>query len=198
MPGRLYLIHGEAEIAAAFGSAPGELSPRRNVAPGQLIPVLTADGWQQMRWGMIPVGRKNARGRPVMETIVNARSETVFAKSAYQGTRRAVVPASGWYEWTGEKRRKTAWDLSLASGAPIAFAAIWDLWTGPGGISLAQVATLTCEPNEDVAKVHDRMGVILDPADIRRWLADEEVPMTPLGPGLLRIEQAAGIDWSVA
>ena len=43
----------------------------------------------RMRWGMIPVGRVNARGRPVMETIVNARSETVFEKSAFQGVGRA-------------------------------------------------------------------------------------------------------------
>ena len=57
-----------------------------------------------MRWGMIPVGRVNARGRPVMETIVNARSETLFEKTAFQGVARCLVPADGWYEWTGAVR----------------------------------------------------------------------------------------------
>jgi putative SOS response-associated peptidase YedK len=75
--------------------------PRMNIAPGQEVITLTVDGPQHMRWGMIPVGRVNARGRPVMETIVNARSETVFDKSAFVGVKRAVVPVDGWYEWTG-------------------------------------------------------------------------------------------------
>ena len=58
------------------------------------------------------MGRTNARGRPVMETIVNARSETLFAKSAYRRTsRRCLMPVSGWYEWTGERRRKTRWAI---------------------------------------------------------------------------------------
>jgi len=194
LPGRLYLIHGAEALAETFGSAPEALAPRRNIAPGETLPVLTSTGWQDMRWGIIPVGRKNARGRPVMETIVNARSETVFGKSAFEGTRRGVVPASGWYEWTGEKRRKTQWDLSLSSGAPIAFAAIWDLWSGPGGVSLAQVATLTCEPNADVAPIHHRMGVMLAPRDIPRWLAGEgDDLMHPLAPGLLTIVPATGL-----
>ena len=84
-------------------------SPRYNIAPGQQVICRTARGLDLARWGMIPVGRVNARGRPVMETIVNARSETVFDKTAFAGVTRAVVPADGWYEWTGKARSKTAW-----------------------------------------------------------------------------------------
>ena len=79
MPGRLFLTRPMDEIGAVLGrdDLPDQ-PPRRNIAPGQEVLVLTAGGPQMMRWGMIPVGRTNARGRPVMETIVNARSETLF------------------------------------------------------------------------------------------------------------------------
>ena len=96
MPGRFFLVEDVGDLADP---------PRLNIAPGQEVITLTPDGARHMRWGMIPVGRVNARGRPVMETIINARSETVFDKSAFADVKRAIVPASGWYEWTGVKRR---------------------------------------------------------------------------------------------
>ena len=111
-----------------------------------------------MRWGIIPVGRVNARGRPVMETIINARAETVFDKTAFDGVCRAVVIVDGWYEWTGEKRRKTAW--RIFGDTPLIFAAITDVWKAPGGKEVKQVATVTCDPNKDIAEIHHRMGVL--------------------------------------
>ena len=122
MPGRLFLTRDQAEVAAALGATvlPRD-PPRRNISPGENIIVRTASEAQHMRWGMIPVGRKNARGRPVMETILNARSETVFDKSAYEGVKRAVVPADGWYEWTGVSRRKQPWAIRPKDGSLLFF-----------------------------------------------------------------------------
>mgnify|MGYP001792124484 FL=1 len=173
--------------------------PRRNVAPGQEIVVLTETGLTRMRWGIIPVGRVNARGRPVMETIVNARSETVFDKSAFSGTGRAVVPMNGWYEWTGEKRRKTAWRIAPKTGGFLFFAAITDRWQGPGGVAVDQVATLTCAPSADVVDIHHRMGVILAPEDIPLWLTGTEEAVAPLlkpwPEGRLQVSKAEDVDW---
>ena len=147
-----------------------------------------------MRWGLIPMGRTNARGRPVMETIVNARSETLFAKSAFAGLCRCLVPASGWYEWTGERRRKTRWTIRAPADAVLAFAAVWDRWRAPGGAEVASLATVTCPPSAEVAAVHDRMPVILAPAAWPVWLG--EVPgdpaalLRPLPDGALIVERA--------
>jgi putative SOS response-associated peptidase YedK len=148
-----------------------------------------------MRWGLIPMGRTNARGRPVLETIVNARSETLFAKSAYAGLGRCLLPVSGWYEWTGERRRKTRWAIR-APGRPIlAFAAVWDLWRAPGGAEVASLATVTCAPNAEVAVVHDRMPVILGPDAWAVWLGEAAgepaALMRPLPAGELVVEPAA-------
>ena len=132
MPGRFFL-EDPARLGAAFNVAAPNDPPRRNIAPGQELLVWDGTALQPMRWGIIPVGRVNARGRPVMETIVNARSETVFDKSAFEGVGRAVVPVTGWYEWTGVARRKTAWAIS--GDTPfLFFAAITDTWEAPGGL----------------------------------------------------------------
>lgn len=203
MPGRLFLDSTGNRISDDL-NLPGPVptqTARFNIAPGQEVLTYTKSlGWTMMRWGLIPVGRKNARGRPVMETVVNARSETVFDKSAFDGVQRCIVPATGWYEWTGEKRRKTAWSLQRKDQRILAFAAIFDVWNGPGGMQVPQVATVTCAPNAQVAEIHHRMGVILDEDGIRAWLdADLDAAkdvMVALPDGALNIRQVTGVDWT--
>lgn len=203
MPGRLFLTTPMPEIAAFVGEDAGVTAdepPRRNIQPGQDVVCLTSEGFTRMRWGIIPVGRVNARGRPVMETVINARSETVFDKSAFDGVGRAVVIVDGWYEWTGETRRKTAWRISGTE--PLIFAAVTDVWTAPGGLQVPQLATVTCEPNADVEPIHHRMGVLLEPADVELWFngtEDEVKPlMRPLPEGQLIIKEATDVDWNGA
>lgn len=173
---------------------------RFNIAPGQNVITRTAERVGHMRWGMIPIGRKNARGRPVMETIVNARSETVFDKSAFSGVKRAVVPADGWYEWTGEKRKKTAWAIKSVTGDLLFFAAIYDVWVAPNGTELPQVATVTCKPSADVKDIHHRMGVLLAAENVETWLSAPEdeakALMVPFPDGSLEVSEASGVDWS--
>ena len=203
MPGRVFLTTPLADIAREL-SAPvpdfDDDGARLNIAPGQNVTALTSDGLTRMRWGMIPVGRVNARGRPVLETIVNARSETVFDKSAFKGVGRAVVPVDGWYEWTGEKRRKKPWRIQRLDRGLMYFAAIKDRWVAPGGTEIHQLATVTCEPNADVKKVHHRMAVILSAGDVCTWLTAPEQDlapmMVPLENGQLGIEPADDVDWS--
>ena len=135
-----------------------------------------------------------------METIVNARSETVFEKSAFAGVARCVVPANGWYEWTGVRGRKTAWRITPVASGPVWIAAICDPWTAPGGADVWQVATVTCPPNGDVREIHDRMGVLLAEKDLRMWIegdqADAAKLMRPAPDGALQVAEAKGVDWS--
>ncbi|MEM9636852.1 MAG: SOS response-associated peptidase family protein, partial [Pseudomonadota bacterium] len=114
-------------------------------------------------------------------------------------TGRAVVPMNGWYEWTGEKRRKTAWRIAPKTGGFLFFAAITDRWQGPGGVAVDQVATLTCAPSADVVDIHHRMGVILAPEDIPLWLTGAEEAVAPLlkpwPEGRLQVSKAEDVDW---
>ncbi|MEL7132642.1 MAG: SOS response-associated peptidase [Pseudomonadota bacterium] len=201
MPGRFFLTDPIASLTGALGVPAGMVDnepARQNIAPGQEIVVF--DGaLTRMRWGIVPVGRVNARGRPVMEQIINARSETVFDKTAFDGVGRAVIPVNGWYEWTGETRKKTAWRIAPRGGGFLYFAAIKDVWTAPGGLQVPQVAAVTCEPNADVAPIHHRMGVLLDISDLQIWMGDDldaaKALMLPLPEGRLVIEEATGVDW---
>ena len=201
MPGRFFLVREISEVAAWMGSEAGDLTleARRNIAPGQEVLVCAADRTLKlMRWGMIPVGRVNARGRPVMETIINARSETVFDKSAFDGVARALIPVDGWYEWTGETREKTAWQIARKDGGVIAFAAISDRWEAPGGRVVDQVAAVTCAPSADVRDIHHRMGVILRRDQFDTWLTGTEAEasalMKPFPDGQLAVSRAEAVD----
>lgn len=203
MPGRFFLTRDLGSIANWVGVKTDlpALAPRQNISPGEDILVYNQDrALCLMRWGMIPVGRVNARGRPVMETIINARSETVFDKSAFAGVARAVILVDGWYEWTGEKRKKTAWRITRKDSALIAFAAIADRWEAPGGRTVDQVAAVTCAPSADVRDIHHRMGVILRRNQIETWLSGSEEEasalMKPFDDGHLVVTKAQDVDWS--
>jgi putative SOS response-associated peptidase YedK len=180
MPGRYFLTTPLADVAAKFDAipdAPGP-GPRRDAAPGEAVAAITGkhDGRRvvEMRWGMIPMGRVNARKRPVMETIINARSETLFKKTAFADVNRAILPVNGWYEWTGKTRRKTRWEISAPKSPILAFEAIWDVWKSPSGTEIASLATVKVDPSADVAPTHHRMAAILDPADWAVWLGEAE------------------------
>lgn len=203
MPGRVFQTLPVEQVAQALETSADAVRgepPRRNIAPGQEVVVYAGDGLIRMRWGIIPVGRVNARGRPVMETIINARSETLFDKSAFSGTGRAVFPVEGWYEWTGKSRRKTAWRIRPVEGGLLYFAAITDVWTAPGGTQIHQMAAVTCAPNADVRDIHHRMAVILQREDIPLWLSGSAGAVKPLmqpwPDGRLQVEAASDVDWS--
>ncbi|WP_299044235.1 SOS response-associated peptidase [uncultured Tateyamaria sp.] len=201
MPGRFFFTDPLSDLTGALGVPAGTVGnepARQNIAPGQEIIVF--DGaLTRMRWGIVPVGRVNARGRPVMEQIINARSETVFDKTAFDGVGRAVIPVNGWYEWTGETRKKTAWRIAPRGGGFLYFAAITDVWTAPGGLTVPQVAAVTCAPNADVKPIHHRMGVLLEAGDLGTWMGDDldaaKALMVPWPKGRLQIEEATGVNW---
>ena len=179
MPGRFFLNASLDNLASAFAAERGDMDDpgaRPDAAPGEAVAAIVGGPRRlaEMRWGMIPMGRKNARGRPVMETTVNARSETLFDKSAFEGVRRCILPVSGWYEWTGAKRRKTRWEIFDAASPVLAFAAIWDVWAAPDGREIASLATVTVPPSDDVEPVHRRMAAILAPEDWPVWLGEAE------------------------
>lgn len=195
MPHHFFLEAPPEAVAAAFALPADAAAPWRDAVPGATVPVVagTPRRLLPMRLGMIPMGRQNARKRPVLETIVNARSETLFTKSAFAGLARGLLPVNGWYEWTGNRRRQR-WAVRMPGHPVIALAAVWDLWQAPGGGEVASFATVTCAPNAEVAAVHDRMPVILAPAAWPLWLGeadgDPAALLVPPPDGTLAVEPA--------
>ena len=176
MCGRFNQTASGEEIAEAFSldEAPA-LAPRYNIAPTQPVAVvLLAPGGvrrvlAERRWGLVP---RDALGKE--RGFINARAESVAAKPAFAeafAARRCLVPATGFYEWRLlDSRRRQPWLFRLASGAPFALAGLWE--PAPAAIPGAppSCTVLTTQPNELTRPVHDRMPVILEPADYARWL----------------------------
>ena len=156
----------------------GAYPARYNIAPTQPVLIVRAaqSGGRELalvRWGLIPSWVKDPRA---FSTLVNARSETVADKPSFRGPlrhRRCLVPADGYYEWTGRPGSKQPHLIRPKSehgGHLMAMAGIWEHWLGADGSELETLAILTVGANITTAAVHDRMPVIVAPCDFDAWL----------------------------
>ena len=129
-----------------------------------------------MRWGLVPSWWK----KPLSElpSTFNARAETVAEKPMFRSafkSRRCVIPASGFYEWTGAKGAKTPHYFSAPDGRPLAFAALWETWRDAESDAQVDSATIIVgAANNWMARFHDRMPVILDWRDAGAWMAGDD------------------------
>lgn len=174
-----------------------------NVAPTSFQPVIRSDhdtGEREltlMRWGLVPYFAKDLKSFGY--STVNARAESVATSPTFSAAferHRCLVPADGFYEWkllptqtlfgpdpTAKPSKKKAaaaakrpYVYRLASGAPFAFAGLWDRWKDPAGGALESFSIITTTPNELTAEVHNRMPVILRSQDYDLWLAHDLAP----------------------
>ena len=105
--------------------------------------------------------------------MINVRSETAATKPAFRDalkSRRCVIPADGFYEWMRTGKAKQPFCFEVKDGELFAFAGLWDRWKDPSGNWVKTCSILTTTPNAVTVPVHDRMPVILDPADYDLWL----------------------------
>ena len=149
--------------------------PRYNIAPTQpvaivrLSPARTRE-LRLVRWGLIPGWVKDPRE---FGLIVNARVETATEKPSFRGAlrhRRCLVPANGFYEWTGPARARVPYLFRPRTGSLMAFGALAEHWLGADGSELETMAILTVPADASVARFHDRMPLIVAPHDFDRWL----------------------------
>jgi putative SOS response-associated peptidase YedK len=149
--------------------------PRFNIAPTD--PVLAVrrrnDAQREigrLRWGLLPGRWAEKKGPP----LINARAETLLAQPAFKESfieRRCLIPADGFYEWlTDERGKRPVW-ISRPDGDLFAFAGLWAGLKQQGGDDHIYSCTIvTCEPNEVIRPIHNRMPVVLDPDLESAWL----------------------------
>jgi putative SOS response-associated peptidase YedK len=160
-----------------------ELPPRFNIAPTQLAPIVTnrADrALEVVRWGLVPHW---ADDPSIGARMINARAETLATKPAFRdalAARRCLVPADGFYEWRTEGMvRRPLW-IHPAPRRIFCFAGLWATWRAKDGEPLRTFTIITSAANDQVAPYHDRMPVIVEPADWERWLHPEALPVEAL------------------
>src|SRR3954451_9791463 len=175
MCGRFYDVHELSDFAHTFKASPEphiSYNVRYNIAPTQSALVVRDSGDSRelstMRWGLIPHWAKDTK---IGGRMINARAETVREKPAFRhayAARRLIVPASGFYEWQREGTHKQPFAIHRPDGAPLAFAGLWETWHD---IDTFTIVTTTAI--DAMGQVHERMPLILSPADYDRWLAPE-------------------------
>lgn len=184
MCGRYTLIANQEAVRLLFALPELDerlLVPRYNIAPTQPVVVVRqgpkAREFLPMRWGLIPWWAKEPQKLPL---LINARADGIAAKPAFRDAfryRRCLVPASGFYEWQARgKGSKQPFYAHPEDGGIVAFAGLWETWSGADGSEIDTAAIVTTDANERLKPVHHRMPVVVAPEDFEAWLSPDTQP----------------------
>lgn len=172
MCGRFTLRQELTEIVKYFALPNSvDFTPSYNITPSSSIPVVIQHEGRHLincQWGLMPHWVKaDNKFRPI-----NARAETVKEKPFFRDAfrqKRCLIPASGYYEWTGTKGNKQPYYITLKDQELFAFAGLWSHWqTGDNMINSCTIITTTA--NEQTENIHPRMPVILPTSAYDTWL----------------------------
>lgn len=183
--------------------------PRWNIAPTQdVLTAVQVDGRREVRahrWGLVPPWWRDDK----LPVFVNARAESIHEKPSFRSAfqaRRALVPASGFYEWTTEGKHKIPHAIGLPDGGLFAMAAIWETATHRGA-PIRSTAIVTTDAADAMRAVHDRQPLILPRQAWDRWLDpttaldevgallrpyDGALQITRVDPAVNRVQDSSG------
>lgn len=181
MCGRFTLTASQrSALEDRFGASlpEGEGLERYNVAPTEtIVAVCAGREGRLLRWGLVPRWAKDLK---IGARMINARAETVASKSVFaplveSSGGRCLILADGFYEWLrpeDKKAPRVPFRFTVDGGEPFAFAGLWTR-ARIGGEAVESATILTTAPNPLVARLHDRMPVILPgPEAEAAWLSD--------------------------
>ena len=178
MCGRFTITRRDGNSLAAELGVPADsfadYRPRYNVAPTQkhFIVRIKYENREVIpaTWGLVRSGSKDAR---MAGKTINARSETVDTRGAFRDAfqkRRCVVPADGFFEWTGLKTARQPTWFHREDGRLLLFAGLYEAWQKGRGAWETTFTILTTGANALIASYHDRMPVILADCDADDWM----------------------------
>jgi putative SOS response-associated peptidase YedK len=153
MCGRFTLRNTES-IASQFGL---EVGPNFNAAPSDDILTITHQT-DFMRWGFNPHWAR----KPI--NLINARYETLNEKPSFRESKRCLILADGWYEWSNQENLKAPYYFH-ANDDILFFAGIYaDNNYGKG------CAIVTTRASEKISMIHHRMPLLINPINLKDWL----------------------------
>lgn len=176
MCGRFNLKTSSKEIANALGFKTKVLSrPRYNIAPSQdiLVARIGHDGEGEivaMRWGLVPSWIKEPK---TSHRPINAKAETASEKPFFRNAfkkRRCLIPVNGFYEWLPTGKQKQPFLVHMRDDSLFFLAGLWEIWVSTKGEVIESTTILTTNANEALARIHDRMPVILPRKHYEPWL----------------------------
>ncbi|HET9850467.1 MAG TPA: SOS response-associated peptidase [Candidatus Saccharimonadales bacterium] len=173
----------------------GEGFKSYNIRPSQMAPVIFVNDkgqtvLEEMKWGLIPSWWKE--DPKISYKLFNARDDKVFTSGMWRSVyrKRALVPASGYYEWTkppkGEEKQK--YYYTLKQQELFSFAGFYDVWKDAGDRDWKTYTIITTEPNKEASKVHNRMPVILHKEDEQAWIDPTKTKRDEIEPFIHPLE----------
>lgn len=159
-------MHDWAELLETW---PGdEYTPSYNVAPTNIVPIITAQGLSYSRWGLIPSWSK---AFPNKFATFNARIETAAEKPSFRSPWRqrqsCIVVCGGYYEWQNTESGKQAYVVRNQRN-PIVMAGLWETWQNHSSFTI-----LTEAAQGHMQSLHPRIPLILNPEQAKAWLAGD-------------------------
>ena len=199
MCGRFSQGEPSHRISDYFGAYPDDDLPDGlfNVPPTEAIRILVErDGQRRLaaaRWGFQPFWADGGAGR----SWINARVETAWDSPAFGPalrSTRCVIPADAFYEWDRTASPRQPYAIGPATdGQLLPMAGIWSATRH----APPTVAILTTSPNPLVARIHNRMPVILPLDVLDDWL-DPATTAAELAPMLLSAPEETLRMWPVS
>lgn len=171
-----FALHAHPDVVTLqFGlDAAPSFKPRYNICPGTDVLAIRADrhgrrAAVEHRWGLIPHW---ATDPAIGHKLANARGESLEERAAFRDAfreSRCLVPASGYYEWTSVGGVKYPWYVRPLDAELFALAGLSAVWRGAQGV-VRSVALITSRPNALMARIHDRMPLIIAAQHYSAWL----------------------------
>lgn len=165
------LIKDWLEDAAAYDAAiqaPQVAQSRYNITPGSRVPVATVHAGEHRlepaKWAFPLDGRY----------IFSTRIETAFGSAMWRGLigrHHCALPVTGFYEWAPSKQ---PFFVQRRDGRPMLLAGVTGMRQHRGEATLC-ASVVTCAPNATMARLHDRMPVILEQDRLEDWLRPEHL-----------------------
>jgi len=158
--------------------------PSYNIAPTDRVAIVMDSAKTEpptrrlegARWGLVPGWAKDPK---IGARAFNARAEELEDKPMFRTAlekRRAVVPASGYYEWKNVDGVKVPHYIHPADGEPLFLAGLYEWWRDKTKGDddpdrwLLSFTILTRDSIGDLGSIHDRMPLFLDPDHADAWL----------------------------
>ncbi|WP_049730652.1 SOS response-associated peptidase [Rhizobium ecuadorense] len=191
---RVYISQSFDELAESFSFAErgkvddlGKRLPRYNGGPAEVYHIIIQDNARRgdrskpafavARWGFMPTWIDPRRQAPAIVRGDVMATHQMF-REAYR-SRRCLVPVNGFIEWNDSNQPHA---VALKDRSTFALAGIWEIWRHPIGIDIRTFAVATCPPNDMIARIHNRMPVVLRRANYERWLSTDPDPRDLIRP----------------
>jgi putative SOS response-associated peptidase YedK len=145
-----------------------------------MLPVVINEDKKQLKllqWGLIPFWSKTSK---LEVNMANAKCEEIFEKPSWKNpilNRRCLIPATGFYEWKLEGKKKIPYFIFLPNQTLFYFGGIWDRWINNStGETIESFSIITTPANTLMEEIHNtkkRMPLIISDHFANNWLENK-------------------------